>query len=495
MNSLPEFMYLEQLIRSRLNDYFPGTAGSAGFAGAAGSAGFAGAAGSAGSAGLAGLEADASLPLMPHPSGWHLPLGKFILDNGLNVGEATLLLIALAPHFQPELFDEVIESKIPGAGNFPKLGGVRGKNSRSFLPTGETALFLLAGEDRRQRLAMQSLFGPEDFLGQKKILWLEEVPYGEPVMSGRIIISQDYIDVFLLGRPSPPHFNSTFPARLIREKRAWDSLVIGDELQSQIGEIVNWLKYNDHLLKHWGMGDRLKKGYRALFYGPPGTGKTLTAALLGNEMQKDVYKIDLSMVVSKYIGETEKNLELLFARAEDKGWILFFDEADALFGKRTSVRDANDKYANQEVSYLLQRIEDFNGLIILATNMKNNIDEAFIRRFNAILRFPFPEAAERKLIWKKSFPAGAEFSGGAGTAAGAGPAAAAVDLPELVKKYELAGGSIINVVHYASLKAVERSVNGNGMAAAELHQPVIYLSDVHKGIQIELNKHGKPFTP
>jgi len=317
-------------------------------------------------------------------------------------------------------------------------------------------------------------------------------------MSGRIIISQDYIDVFLLGRPSPPHFNSTFPARLIREKRAWDSLVIGDELQSQIGEIVNWLKYNDHLLKHWGMGDRLKKGYRALFYGPPGTGKTLTAALLGNEMQKDVYKIDLSMVVSKYIGETEKNLELLFARAEDKGWILFFDEADALFGKRTSVRDANDKYANQEVSYLLQRIEDFNGLIILATNMKNNIDEAFIRRFNAILRFPFPEAAERKLIWKKSFPAGAEFAGGAGgagPAAGSGPAAAAVDLPELVKKYELAGGSIINVVHYASLKAVERSVNGNGMAAAELHQPVIYLSDVHKGIQIELNKHGKPFTP
>ena len=486
MNSLPEFMYLEQLIRSRLNDYFPGTAGSAGFAGVAGTAG------------SAGLEADASLPLMPHPSGWHLPLGKFILDNGLNVGEATLLLIALAPHFQPELFDEVIESKIPGAGNFPKLGGVRGKNSRSFLPTGETALFLLAGEDRRQRLAMQSLFGPEDFLGQKKILWLEEVPYGEPVMSGRIIISQDYIDVFLLGRPSPPHFNSTFPARLIREKRAWDSLVIGDELQSQIGEIVNWLKYNDHLLKHWGMGDRLKKGYRALFYGPPGTGKTLTAALLGNEMQKDVYKIDLSMVVSKYIGETEKNLELLFARAEDKGWILFFDEADALFGKRTSVRDANDKYANQEVSYLLQRIEDFNGLIILATNMKNNIDEAFIRRFNAILRFPFPEAAERKLIWKKSFPAGAEFAGGAGgagPAAGSGPAAAAVDLPELVKKYELAGGSIINVVHYASLKAVERSVNGNGMAAAELHQPVIYLSDVHKGIQIELNKHGKPFTP
>ncbi|MBS1603761.1 MAG: ATP-binding protein [Bacteroidetes bacterium] len=447
MSSVPEFLYLEQLIRSRLNDYFPGAG------------------------------PDLSRPVLPDPSGWQLPLAKFIVDNRLNAAESTLLLIGLAPHFQPDLFDQAIESKIPGAGNFPKLGGVRGKNSRSFLPTGETALFLLAGEDRLQRLTMQSLFGVEHLFGRKKILWLEEVPYGEPMMSGRIIISQDYIDIFLLGRPSPPHFNSSFPARLIREPRGWDSLVINDELQSQIGEIINWLKYNDHLLDHWGMADRLKKGYRALFYGPPGTGKTLTAALLGNEMQKDVYKIDLSMVVSKYIGETEKNLELLFARAEDKGWILFFDEADALFGKRTSVRDANDKYANQEVSYLLQRIEDFNGLIILATNMKNNIDEAFVRRFNAILRFPFPEAAERKLIWKKSFPAGSEFSSTPGTS---------IDLPEIVKKYELAGGSIINVVHYASLKAVERNINGH---------PAIYLSDVHKGIQIELNKHGKPFNP
>src|ERR1700754_4126131 len=285
-------------------------------------------------------------------------------------------------------------------------------------------------------------------------------------MSGRIILSQDYIDTFLIGRPTPPHFNSSFPARLIREKRTWSSLVINDELQSQINEIINWLKYNAHLLGKWGMGDRLKKGYRALFYGPPGTGKTLTAALLGNEMGKDVYRVDLSMVVSKYIGETEKNLELLFARAEDKGWILFFDEADALFGKRTSVRDAHDKYANQEVSYLLQRIEDFNGLIILATNMKNNIDEAFVRRFNAILRFPFPEAAERKLIWEKSFPTGATFAsstagqastaGAAATTAataataaatGAGAGKSPIDIPDAVKKYELAGGSIINIVH------------------------------------------------
>ena len=127
---------------------------------------------------------------------------------------------------------------------------------------------------------------------------------------------------------------------------------------------------------------------KILFIGEPGTGKKTLASLIGQQSGKEVYRIDLSMIVSKYIGETEKNLELVFAKAENKGWILFFDEADALFGKRTNVKDAHDKYANQEVAYLLQRIEDYNGLVIVATNMKNNIDDAFIRRFQTIISFP-----------------------------------------------------------------------------------------------------------
>lgn len=130
------------------------------------------------------------------------------------------------------------------------------------------------------------------------------------------------------------------------------------------------------------------KNKKMLFIGAPGTGKKTLASLIGQQLGIDVYKIDLSMVVSKYIGETEKNLELLFARAEDKGWILFFDEADALFAKRSNVRDAHDRYANQEIAYLLQRIENYNGVVILTTNMKNNIDEAFKRRFQTIISFP-----------------------------------------------------------------------------------------------------------
>lgn len=217
-------------------------------------------------------------------------------------------------------------------------------------------------------------------------------------------------------------------------------IMMNNEIIRHYRNLKEWIEFNPHLMDEWDMKKRLRQGYRVLFFGPAGTGKTLTATVLGNETAKEVYKIDLSMVVSKYIGETEKNLELLFARAEDKDWILFFDEADAIFGKRTSVRDAHDKYANQEVSYLLQRIEEFNGLVILATNMKNNIDDAFIRRFNDIVKFSIPNEEERKEIWEKSFPKNSDYG----------------DVPNKVKKYELTGGNIINIIHFAGIQAVKR---------------------------------------
>jgi len=495
--NLPEFKYIEDLIIFRLNKYFSS-------------------------------DGDNFEPVFPDLNKWRLHLPKFIIKNNLTNNEATLLLIGILPHIQPDLFDRAIKHKIGGSGDFPGIGGVRGKNCRFFLPSGETALFLIAGEDFDKRLDVQQLFGAEHLFWEKKIIWLEDMQNGEPSMHGRLIMSPDYIDLLTYGIHKSPQFSISFPAKKIAPSKppyspGFDRLVIPDELHDQINELKSWLHYNEQLMNKFGMRDKLKQGYRTLFYGPPGTGKTFTAQILGNDLNKEVYKIDLSMIVSKYIGETEKNLELLFARAEDKGWILFFDEADALFGKRTNVRDAHDKYANQEVSYLLQRIEDYNGLVILATNMKNNIDDAFIRRFNSILKFPFPDANQRSLIWKKAFPKNAIFRDKL-------PLSEikisevtledvkTIDIPEKVKKYEMTGGSIINVVHYAGIKAVEQfnieneiqkekgletseiSINAISFknetdeSIGDIPQLTFYLSHILEGIKRELIKEGKPFS-
>lgn len=471
-NNLPvELLYLYKLIRYRLSAYFD--------------------------AASPGPE-----PVMPDIQFWELPVKDFIRQQTLDKTEALILLISLSPHIQPDLFDTAIEAVLKGSGDFPKIGGVRGKNFRGFIPTGQTVLFLLGADNWKDSQDVQQLFWSDHLFGRKKVLWLEDLQQGEPAMSGRIILSQDYIESFTYGKPVPPHFSMSFPAKLIKTDLTWKDLVIGDELKDQVNELLDWVRYNELLMRNWGMEKRLVKGYRALFYGPPGTGKTFTAGLIGKEMKKDVYKIDLSMVVSKYIGETEKNLELLFARAEDKGWILFFDEADALFGKRTNVRDAHDKYANQEVSYLLQRIEDFNGLIILTTNMKNNIDDAFVRRFNSILKYAMPSPDERSRIWRNGFPEQRTFR------KKPGEPKEETDIPEAVKKYELSGGSIMNVIHYASLKAVERRENktalkplpalvvadGQGEEEAEDKKLAIYLSDVIDGIRREFIKEGRPFV-
>ena len=215
-------------------------------------------------------------------------------------------------------------------------------------------------------------------------------------------------------------------------------MTLQDDLLSQIEEIKTWMKHGRTLMKDWGMEKKLRPGYRCLFYGPPGTGKTMTACLLGKYIERDVYKIDLSMVVSKYIGETEKNLAKVFDQAETKEWILFFDEADALFGKRTNISDAHDKYANQEVSYLLQRIEDFDGAVILASNMKSNLDDSFTRRFESIINFPMPKPAERLRLWQNGFSRVSTLED-------------KIKLKQIAGRYELSGGAIINIIRFKIL--------------------------------------------
>jgi AAA+ superfamily predicted ATPase len=393
-------------------------------------------------------------------------LSKFILENKLSIPETVVLLLALIPHVAPAFLANLISEYLPNGGDFPEFGGVKGKNHRGILPTGETVLYILAGRDLEQRAEFSKMFSEDHFFGRKGVLYLEEVPVSEPRFSGRLAMEQEYVDWFTIGKVSKPRLSSDFPAQLIETGLEWKDLILNTKTASQITEIETWLKYNDSLFDEWGMKDRVKPGFRVLFTGPPGTGKTLTASLLGKYTGRNVFRIDLSLVISKYIGETEKNLSKLFDRAKNKNWILFFDEADAIFGKRTGIRDAHDKYANQEVSYLLQRIETHAGLVILASNMKSNIDPAFTRRFNVIIEFENPSASERLLIWKNNIPVKMKLED-------------RVDLEEMARKYEINGANIVNILHYACLKTLEN------------HSNTIRLADLMKGLQKEYAKEGK----
>ncbi len=357
--------------------------------------------------------------------------------------EYFVFIAALIPHVKPSFYNDLIQEALPGGGEFTEFGGTKGLNHRGVLPTGETLQFILAGDDLEKRLNIQDIFSERSTFYKQSLLWLEPVREGEPVMSGRIIIAQEWIDKILLGKEYEPRFGMDFPARKVTTEMSWSDLVLHPRTAQQIQHISTWLEYHENLMQDSNLKRKIKPGYRVLLYGPPGTGKTLTAALLGKQFNKDVYRVDLSQIVSKFIGETEKNLENVFRRAESRNWILFFDEADALFGKRTNVQSSHDKYANQEVSYLLQRVEDYSGLLILASNFKNNLDDAFIRRFHEVVHFPLPDAQERKILWEKSLPASIQLGSD-------------VNLSAIANSYELTGASILSVVQYVALRSYQQ---------------------------------------
>jgi hypothetical protein len=391
---------------------------------------------------------------------------SFVRDHELSPQVRLLILLALIPHVRPQLLDVLFTRNEATQRGFTEFGGAHGQTHAGFIPTGETAVFLLAGDDLPARFAASCLFLGDHFLARRGVLYLTPVGSGEPQLSGVLTIGREFLQRFTTGLNQQPAFSTEFPARLIATGREWKDLVLPESTLAQLEEIKHWVLHGQALLRDWGMGDKLRPGFTSLFHGAPGTGKTLSACLLGKHCGCDVYKIDLSMIVSKYIGETEKNLARVFDAAEHKRWMLFFDEADALFGKRTRVEDSRDRFANQEISFLLQRIEDFDGVVILASNLKSNIDEAFLRRFQSIVHFPVPKHAERRRIWTEAFPRKAELE-------------ELIDLGRIAEKYDVTGGMIMNVVRYASLKALSRGGSR------------VLLEDVEEGIRRELLKEGR----
>jgi SpoVK/Ycf46/Vps4 family AAA+-type ATPase len=259
-------------------------------------------------------------------------------------------------------------------------------------------------------------------------------------------------------------------ARKITPKYCFDDLVLPEAQLSQLHDIVNQIKHRHTVMGLWGFSRKISlgRGLNALFSGSSGTGKTMAAEIIGYELALDIYKIDLSSVVSKYIGETEKNLNRLFDEAEQSNAILFFDEADALLGKRSEVKDAHDRFANIEIAYLLQKMEEYEGITILSTNLRQNIDDAFVRRIQFIVEFPFPDIVHRKKIWEKTFPTDA-------------PVAEDVDFEFLANRFKFAGGNIRNIAIRSSYYAAEQGGSIN-------------MTHVLKATKRELQKAGTLFS-
>lgn len=367
-----------------------------------------------------------------------------VLEWELNCYGRLALVLAMAPYIKPEVLDVFFSKNQLYDRGFTEFGGVVDKNHAGFLPTGQTLSFLIVGNEVALKAEVFNIFDRENLLTKKKVLSLSSTESYIPSLNGVLSIEEEWLHYFLTGKKTQPENSSLFPAQKITTNMDWEDVVLDHLVMEQVQEINKWLAYGETLMNEWGLFKKIKQGYRALFCGTPGTGKTLTATLIGKTAQRDVYQVDLSMVVSKYIGETEKNLAKIFDTAANKDWILFFDEADALFGKRTGASNSNDRYANQQTGYLLQKIEDFPGVVILATNLKDNMDDAFTRRFQSIINFKMPSPSERYQLWQNAFTGVCSLS-------------SEIDLHNIAETYELTGGSIINVLRYCALSAISRN--------------------------------------
>lgn len=362
--------------------------------------------------------------------------------------ERTVVMLALMPHVCPQVLDIFFVQNKNFDRQYTEFGGWKGLSHGGFLPTGETASFIIAGEDVEKRKSVVSMFQKDHWFYGRNILRLEGANEGEPFLSGQLRVSEEFLSRVMLEKEYKPDYNIGFPAKRITTALEWEDMVVDYQVASELDEICTWIESGKIIMDDWGLSRFLKAGYRSLFYGPPGTGKTLAATLLGKRNGMDVYRVDLSMIVSKYIGETEKNLARVFDLAENRNWILFFDEADALFGKRTSTNTSNDRHANQEVAYLLQRIEDFPGIIILATNLRSNIDEAFSRRFQSVIYFPMPTEELRAELWRKMLPS--DWLDWLDNDA--------EEVINMAAQTELSGGSIANVVRRCALYIVRSGI-------------------------------------
>ncbi len=395
------------------------------------------------------------------------PFSHMVRNLKISHIEKVLLLLALESHYYPIVVaDRLARIKEKHKSLIASFAYYKDPFSHGYYPTLQTVLFLCAGKNTAGwRNAEQEI------LHHGKLFKEQIILLRDPDERGRICnrlnylldLAPEYVEYFLHGQKPRPDFGRAFPAKWVTTKMDWDHLVLNKLTIGEINDVMDWVAHGQDVLTR--SKNTVNRSFPCLFYGPPGTGKSFTAKLIGKHYGKDVFRIDLSMIVSKYIGETEKNLAHLFDRAEGKDWILFFDEADALFGKRTGISDSKDKWANLEMSYLLQRMEEYPGLCILATNLKHNLDPAMTRRFQSIIYFPWPKPEERELIWQKSLPPGFTYPDNISF--------------EKLSQYDFSGAGIANVIKSSCVKAAKRG------------DYILNVRDISRFIRIEYAKENR----
>lgn len=394
---------------------------------------------------------------------------QLIKRHSFNAEERLLLALSLCNHYNPRLLTVFLENiQLQFAARV-----IKAENLLSVLPTAETFFFIAGGNSGKSLTHLHRYFDTSHPFYKESILDLGIASPGVSRFDAPLLMPPTARELLLYDKYQPPRFSNEFPAQLLSTKLEWKDLVLMPQTQQLLNELKNRL-LNEADVRTWKtntgrLGDHMRPGIRVLLFGASGQGKTLTTSLLGKLLEREVYRIDLSSVISKYIGETSKNLRNLFDTAERKKWILFIDEGDALLGMRsdlTANSGSTAQHANQDVAYILQRIENFDGFVVVATNLANNIDAAFERRFEGRIRYAPLNTELQVQVWKNTWPEKLLTD-----------TACRIDL--LLSENPLSPASIVNVIQRIAFLAAEQ--NNFSVKAEMIRQCIMDEAIKYKG--------------
>jgi AAA+ superfamily predicted ATPase len=392
-------------------------------------------------------------PELDQKTAWH----QFVSTHKLSEIEKVILLLALSVNFAPESLKPI--AKLAAKEDLNSIsGGFVLNSTRIFYPTLRTGLFLIAGKDLTLRSQIAPNLHPRLAIFTSQIVRINALSQNSSFLDAQLLLNDQFLGALLNGEAPRLDGEVDFPVRKSKATHVLSDVVLKEKA---LNELEKLRKFARNMQKIWDLDHKgkIRTNYISIFSGDPGTGKSFAAEAFGNEFGLPVYKVNFAQMVSKYIGETEKNLDKVFDRFTRQPCILFFDEAESIFSKRSEVKDSHDQHANNLQSFLLQKVEEFEGIVVLATNVHNlsqYFDKAFQRRIRSIVQFDFPDYAERLPIWKNALFSPFQLEDGLAE--------------RLAKNYQLSGGSIYNVISDAVVECVD---NDTSIISFELVEPAL----------------------